>query len=492
MFKRWGTVLIVVMIVIAAAALLAWRSGAVVLVGSQGGPSAASGAGIAGFETATVERTTLYTTVDGSGSITGERTVTLSFGVGGTVEHLYVEVGDRVTGEQLLAELDTTDLEYRVAEAEQALLISQSAYDRLISGPTENEIERARAALARAEAQLASALAAQENARRQVTVACSGLDDAADALETAQEAYDDYVTTGYEADATFVPDPDSPVAKALDNARSAYDVAESQCEIARAQAEDTGQVDAARASVDDAQAALDALLEGPTEDEIEQAQAQLEQARIRLDEARSALDDARLVAPFDGIVTDVRITEGQSVGAGMAVITVVDDSRLHVDVPVDELDVVSVETGQRANVTLQAADDVTVEGIVTRIDPAGRDVQGIVTYNVRVDVTPTDEVPVLLGMSADVEIIVAAEENVLVVPTEAVQRDDDGNEFVLVRSDDGNLEPLPVTSGQTTNGLTAVQGDLHPGQEAYIPLDETGEDAGGGLFGNLFGFGRGR
>jgi multidrug efflux pump subunit AcrA (membrane-fusion protein) len=91
------------------------------------------------------------------------------------------------------------------------------------------------------------------------------------------------------------------------------------------------------------------------------------------------------------------------------------------------------------------------------------------------------------GMTADVALVVATIENALVVPTQAIQREGD-QEYVLVVGANGESQQVNVVSGETTDGLTVVTGDLEDGQTIYLRVPEEtgnafGRPAGGGFGG---------
>jgi HlyD family secretion protein len=326
--------------------------------------------------TSQIERTTLYDTVEGSGSVTAEQVSSLSFEVAGTVTDVLVEMGDEITEGQVLATLDTGDLEYDVELAEMSLQIQQSDYDEATSPATEEEIAQAEAQLAQANSSLESAQDDLDNIEDQRLTSCSSLDTAEETLAEAQTAYDDYVTAGYNEDPTFVPDPDSTEAKALTSAQSNYDKAEAQCTLSTSNLGSTTALDVAQANYDQAEASYEDVINGPSETQLLQAEVQLQQAQLQLQQAQDALAAATLVAPYDGIVTAVNIVVGQEVTASSAAITVADTSQLHIDVSVDELDVINVEPGLQANITLQALDDTVVTGSVRQIAPSGRPARG--------------------------------------------------------------------------------------------------------------------
>jgi HlyD family secretion protein len=430
------------------------------------------------FQTALVERVTLTTTIESTGTIAAEQTLSLSFGTAGVVREVDVQVGAEVSVGQVLAQLETADLEYQIALLEQALIVQQAAYDELIAEPTAQQIAQAEANLAAAQSQLQSAQSSLAGASNQQVITCAGLEDAQLRLEQAQEDYDQYVTQGYEADATFMPDPESAAGTALREAQNTFNVQQAQCANTPPTSNYEAQVTAAQASVEQAQAALDALLAGASEEDITAAEARLEQARLELENARTSLDDAVITAPFAGIVADVNIVAGQTVNASAAVITLLDSSILHIDVSVDELDIAQVAVGQNALITPEALNDTTLDGVVSRIAPIGESSEGIVTYNVRVDLVDVDELSVRVGMTTDVEIIVATTENVLAVPTQAIQRDGE-TEFVQVLNDDGTTVNVPVITGQSSGDMTAVEGDLIEGTLVVIPADESQQNNSG-------------
>jgi HlyD family secretion protein len=430
-------------------------------------------------QTAVVERTSLGTRIETTGTIAAAQTVQLSFGTSGFVSEVLVDVGAEVNAGAVLARLDTTELENTIARQEQALIVQQTSYDALVADPTASSIAQAQANLASAQSQLEQAQINQATASNNVTINCANVESSLLDLERAQNAYDDYVHDGYEMDATFIPDPQSEVGERLANAESAYNVALAQCNETTPAAQYDAAVNAAQASVEQSQAALDELLSGPTEAEIASAQAQLEQARLNLENAQAALADAVISAPFTGVISEVNISLGQMVNSAASALTLVDNSRLHIDVSVDELDIAQVEVGQTAIIRPEALDGVAIEGVVTRIAPTSSSSDGIVTYEVRVDISNIEDVPVRIGMTTDVEIQVGEISDALVVPTEAIQREGQ-TEFVEVQNPDNTTTRVTVTTGATIDGMTVVEGDLLEGVVVIIPVrDAIG--AGNGL-----------
>ena len=129
------------------------------------------------------------------------------------------------------------------------------------------------------------------------------------------------------------------------------------------------------------------------------------------------LADAQIVAPFDGIVTDVSVVMGGS--GGSATIVMSDVSQYHVDVLIDETEIGQVQAGQTVNITFDALPDAAVTGRVP--NPAGTVSNGVVNYTVRVDLDATDAA-LRTDMTANVSIVIDTHTNALAVPGTAMNR----------------------------------------------------------------------
>ncbi|MEL6405930.1 MAG: efflux RND transporter periplasmic adaptor subunit [Chloroflexota bacterium] len=414
----------------------------------------------------TVEQRDIIVEVDGTGVISPERTLLLSFSVAETVADVNVEIGDTVLAGDVLASLTTENLQLQVDLAQEGVNASQANLDMMIEDPTALELAQANASIANAQASLASAILAQDTSDAQILVNCVGLTTAEDGLEAAQDAYDDYVDAGFEVDPNFLPDPDSQAGTALRDAQNNYDVTVAQCDITTANVQNDANVDAARAQLEQAELALEALQDGATETELAGVQSQVNTSTLQLQQAQNQLEDATLIAPFDGLVTDVAIVADQQVGMGTVAVTLVDNSQLHVITQIDELDIMDVEIGQTAEITLDALPNTVLNGAVSRITPVANTQQGITTYDVRVDLTDSNE-DVMLGMSADVNIQVATLDSVFVVPRRAIQRNDELGEFITVVQD-GEEVDVAVTPGYSADGVIVIEGDLTAGQTVVI------------------------
>jgi HlyD family secretion protein len=259
---------------------------------------------------------------------------------------------------------------------------------------------------------------------------------------------------------------------------SAADIAASRAQVDQATAQlqklqqggSAADIAAAQAQVDQANAQLDKLSAAGTVSDQSIAEAGVSQAEAQLAAAKLNLDKAVLRAPFDGIITAVNVSPGDNVGgasASGAPFTLVDRTKLHLDVSVSESDVAQLKEGQSAQVTIDALGTDVISGTVRYIAPAATVTQNVTTYRVRIDL-PTQNQAIRVGMNATVDIATDQREAVLIVPLSAIRsvgvqsfvRFKQGEEFVdrEVRLGVSNDTEAEVLSGLNEGDVIAVLG----------------------------------
>lgn len=420
-----------------------------------------------GIETVPVERSSIMAAVSATGSIVAKAQVTLNFKSAGRVAEVRVEKGDLVEAGEVLAKLEAADLELQVAQAEAALAMNEAKLEQTKAGATASE-------LAAAEANLASARADYEKIKagptqEEIIMAKADLERAEAALKQAQAAYDN---VAWSPDIAALPQ-----SVALEQATTDYQRALANYNLTVGHPTES-ELESAEAQLAQAQSQLDKLRNSPTAEELAIAQAQVDQARASLAEAKLRLAEATIVAPFAGTVASVGGEVGELVSSATPMIVLVDLSRFHIDVSIDETDIGQVQVGQPVSITLDAFPGQGLSGQVTRIDPLGTVTQGVVNYVVTIDIAPTD-VPLKPDMTANADIVVAKKEGVLVVPNRAIRRDREGKYVeVLVN---GQPQRVYITTGLSDGKFTEVVAGLEEGAPVITsaPRRDIFEEMGG-------------
>jgi HlyD family secretion protein len=245
------------------------------------------------------------------------------------------------------------------------------------------------------------------------------------------------------------------------------------------QADNATKIDAASSAVTDAQAGLNlaqaqarSVAAPARQFEVAQAQAKVAQAQGDLQSAAATLEDYRLHAPVDGVITRVDIRAGQQVTAGVPAVAILGIMPLQIKVKVAEADIAKVQVGQTATIRLDAfGDSHPFSGTVASVDQAPTLIEGVVYYYVTV-VFVDEAIEVKLGMSADVDILTAARQQVLVVPARSI-KSRGSDLYVQVANAQGILSDKPVTMGlRGEDGLVEILSGLIEGEQV-VTLNRT-------------------
>ena len=212
------------------------------------------------------------------------------------------------------------------------------------------------------------------------------------------------------------------------------------------------------------------------------AKGDIEQSRSRIAVAQATLERMVLRAPFDGVVADISGELGEYATPSppgiltIPAIDLIDDSCLYVSAPIDEVDASKLKDGQVSRITLDAIKGRVFSGKVRRIAPYVLDLEKQArTVEVEVEFDqPAASDNLLVGYSADVEIVYDVREQVLRIPTQALL---EGNR-VLRYDEGGVLEERTLTTGLSNWEYVEVSTGLAEGEQIVTSLDREGVKAG--------------
>lgn len=398
-------------------------------------------------------------TVSASGALDALTKVEVGCQISGIIASIAVDFNDRVAAGQPIALIDPSTFQAQVQQAV-ANLESARASERSVAAQIQMQQANlanlgaddkvARANLAKAQAACAEA---ERNYRRIADLAGRKLVSAAD-LDTAS-------TT-------------------LQSQKAAVEAAAAQVE-----------------AVGFKRQALQAQIEA-SRAELEGARARVRQMEAQLAVAEINLSRTRIYSPIDGVVISRKVDVGQTVAASLqapTLFTIANDLRkMMINTAVDEADIGKVREGQEVAFTVDAFKGRTFRGTVGQVRLSPTITQNVVTYAVIVNVD-NDDLSLLPGMTANVEILVDRRENVLRVPTRALffkpspawtparlpaLPEGATNTAVLWRLGRNGLpHPVAVETGLANNQFTElVAGELASGDAVIV--EERQETGGAG------------
>jgi HlyD family secretion protein len=215
----------------------------------------------------------------------------------------------------------------------------------------------------------------------------------------------------------------------------------------------------------------------------EAARSTVNVSESKLAVAQAALDRTRLVAPFDGTIAEVNGELGEYVTPspiGIATppaVDLIDTSCLYVAAPIDEVDAPEIKATMTARISLDAFGKEYFKGKVRRVAPYVLDIEKQArTVDVEVDfLSEKDNINMLPGYTADVEVIIDSQSNTLRIPTEALL---EGNRVYLYDADSETISEAAIDVGLSNWKFTEVKSGLKSGQQIVLSIDREGIEDG--------------
>ena len=211
-------------------------------------------------------------------------------------------------------------------------------------------------------------------------------------------------------------------------------------------------------------------------DQIENARLSLQSAQLSASTAADSVDDYNIKSPISGTVIEKNFKAGDKVdGASSGTLAVIYDlSYLKLEMAVAELDIGKVEVGQRVEITADALEGQTFEGVVDKVSINGTTTNGFTNYPVTIIIEDYGDLKP--GMNVSAEIIGEEIPNALCIPVDAVDR---GNTVTVpgpgALNEDGTavvditkLETKEVTLGRSDDEYIEVTGGLEAGDVVLI------------------------
>lgn len=430
--------------------------------------------GEAGLETVTIERGDLTAIVGATGTVRAYQYALLTWETSGTVEDLNVAIGDEVDEGQVLAALEQSSLPSQILLAQTDLFAAERALEDLL----ESNQAQAAAQLALAQAQDALRQAEYTWTVRQEGNRASGetLQIAQANLVLAEEKVKDAEASYNRVASRPQDDPIRAYALSqLAQARQERDSILRQLNWYTGHPTDIQQalldaeVAVAQAQVEDAQREWERLSGGPDPAEVAAAEA-------RVAAAHASLEAAEIRAPFDATITSIEVREGDLVSPGMPAIGLANLSSLLIDVSVSEVDINRITVGQEASLVFDAMPELTYTGRVTQVSLVGVIEQGVVNFNVTLELIDADGL-VRPGMTAAVNLVVSEIEDALLVPNRAVRLREGERVVYVLRG--GRPTPVMVRLGSSSELYSQVlEGDLEEGDEILLNPPTSFEENG--------------
>ncbi|HPP10762.1 MAG TPA: efflux RND transporter periplasmic adaptor subunit [Defluviitoga tunisiensis] len=238
-------------------------------------------------------------------------------------------------------------------------------------------------------------------------------------------------------------------------------------------------------------------------------------AELEFEKAKKNLENTKVLAPTAGTVLEVNINEGDNVNTSMSALKMVDDTKFYVSANVDESDYPNIVLGQHAIITLSSDENVTLHGEIAYISNQAETSGGVTSVPIEIAITTQNATSsnnnffgnynlsrryftqsnestntglsnrttnysqnnprisfswqnnnsngnltrkkLIDGLSCDVEIITFVKSNVLIIPSNAITREN-GKDYVLIKTEK-EPEKREIKIGESANnGIEVLEG----------------------------------
>jgi multidrug efflux pump subunit AcrA (membrane-fusion protein) len=443
-----------------------------------------------------VQRGNLTTQITGVGNLSFSQTVDVPFEIDGTVSEILVAEGDSVTEGEVLSRLDTTAWQDEINT-----LTSQATTTLRNLTSKQRAVTTADQNVSVAQQGVKTANNTIISKQLSVLQAQINLQNAQLALEEAEETTTDEVQLEIKL-------------LQVELAEGQYNTALTELNNAR-----TFGIQNALAAVDEAEAKL------------VDAQLAVGDAQVALDDANQALEDAKsaspeVKAPFDGLITKVNVAGGDEIKKGTVAVTIADPNKFEASVMVSELNILKIQIGGTATVSVEALSSVSIPATVSFIAPSATISSSVVNYEVKVQLaelsslttnppaisnnvttnsgnftrggsfgdsgpsfsggnftqeqitqfqqrqqsmqTALSSLKLVQGLTVTVSIITAQAIDVLLVPTQAIVTS--GGKTTVSVMVNGVAETRQVETGISNSSYTEITSGLNEGDQIVVPL----------------------
>ncbi|WP_041565774.1 efflux RND transporter periplasmic adaptor subunit [Nostoc punctiforme] len=441
-----------------------------------------------------VQRQSLTITVSANGTVKPERSINLSPKNSGILKTLLAKEGDLVKQGQIVAYMDDSNLRGQLTSAQGQLAQAEANLQKAIAGNRPQDIAQAQGVLDEAQANLQKVQAG--NRSQDIAQAQARLQSA---QATLRQAEDDFVRNQqlYNAGGISLQTLNQNRAT-RDSAQASVNEAQQALGLQKAGSRPED-IEQAQAVVKQRQQALALLKAGTRQEDINAARAQVTSARGSLQNIQAEINDTIIRAPFDGVVTKKFADPGAFVTPTTASSEVASSSSSsilslastnEVVANLAETNISKISLGQKVSITADAYPGKTFEGKVSQIAAQAIVEQNVTSFEVRVSLSDPQRL-LRSGMNAEVDFQVGQVENVLVVPTASVVRQQNAT-GVYVTGADNKPVFTRIETGVTANNFTEVKSGLTGNERVLLsfpPGSRPQSTPRGGVFPGLGGGG---
>ena len=408
-------------------------------------------------ETAKTQDVTTYYTF--SGNIESNESQKVVSKTNLSVKKFYVKEGDIVKKGDLLFELDNTSIASNLEQAAASVELAKINLEMAKGSSKDQQLAQAKLNLNTAKLNYeASSGSSKEQQTIQIT----------NSLESAQTAFDSAALNLERVQGLYQLGGAALVE--VEQAQSAYDAAKMQLDVAQNNFDNlestiNQSINLANEQLVAAKGSYESL-QGSIAHNIRIAEEQVKQAQASYNLLKEQADDTRVLAEANGEVSEIHVTENESLIMGTPIMDIVNYNDLIVKLKVDEYDLRAISLEKDAEVTVSSLKE-TVSGKVTDISRQATVVNGVSYFETIIGLEKNESLRV--GLSTEVKIINENVKNAITISMKALQFDNENKPYVFYRNEKGDVVIKPVNVGINDGVIAQILEGVKSGEKILIP-----------------------
>jgi HlyD family secretion protein len=475
------------------------------------------------YQFVTVERGSISESVSVTGNTTPAKSVSLSFGSSGIISHTYFGLGKQVQAGQVLADLNMNDLIAGLHLAEANVSQQQARLQGLQSGARSEDVALYKQKYTDASSALIIAmqnayLESESAVLRYVDTLFTNGTSANPIIKIRTQSQNeeqsiemDRIIVGEKLAKwkTILADLDassSPDDKKINDARivgrdavvfftsfidrlgtitgnldsNSSGLSQADIDTNRATINTSAQMVSAGASAEQsayavwtsASGTLASQQSGSKPEDISAQVAAVKAAQASVESAQAKIQNAQIVAPISGTITQFDAKVGQLASPATPLASIMSNTGYEVDAGVSETDVGKILVGNKVTMTLDAFQNETFPGSVFYIAPAETNVQGVVSYQVKISFDKPDP-RLKSGLTANIDIQTRTKDGVLVLPQYAILQNDSGTFVETLENNVVKQNPVTLGLADQKGNVEVISGVTEGQQVLNIGLKAT-------------------
>lgn len=211
---------------------------------------------------------------------------------------------------------------------------------------------------------------------------------------------------------------------------------------------------------------------GSTPEQIQVQEAKIRAAEAEIKNIESQIRKTAIYSPIDGILAKQDVKEGEIASINTNPISIISDKNFEIEVNVPEVDIVKINIGREALITLDAyGNEAVFKADVISVEPAETLIDGVATYKTVLQFKEEDE-RIKSGMTANIDIVSDRRENVVFVPQRAITSKD-GLKVVKILDNNGTIRETEILLGlRGSDGNIEVISGINEGDKIIVFIEE--------------------